>query len=405
MDITVRSIGEDEALEFQRTFDGVFGNGLADEDCRRFLSTHPLDRTFAAFDGDAMVGTSADLPFEVTVPGGMLPMAGLTVVAVRPTHRRRGVMSAMLRAYTDAVHERGDPLGGLWAAEAPIYGRFGFGSAVDKEAIAFDGRRLEILDGRDLRELALLDLDEARNVLPGVYDQVRLRRPGMLNRSAAWWEYRHFFDPEQERHGASANRFVVAYDAGEPCGYVVFRQKPEWDDGHAAGTIRVTEVIAVDGDTERALWHFLSRVDLFPLVAWDNAPVEGTLAWIASDSRRVERKVSDSLWLRLFDIPAALAGRRYRADGRLVLEIGDEYCSWNEGCYELIAEGGAAECRRTEAVPDLVMTAATLAALYLGGRTCSALADARLVAGEPRAVDLADGLFRWDRAPWCAEIF
>ncbi len=401
----MRPITEGEVPEFQRVCVETFGGEVLEDDVARFVSTHPLDRTATAFEGATMVGTSADMPFDLTVPGGVLPLAGLTMVTVRPTHRRRGVMLSMIRAYTDQAHERGDPLGGLWAAEWPIYGRFGFGAAADKAAIAFDGPRLEIASDPAGPSLALLDTAAAREVLPEVYRRARVHRPGMLGRSDAWWEGRHFHDPPQWRHGASANRFVVASRAAMPTGYAVYRQKSEWDGGHSVGEVRVTEVIAVDGATEQALWQYLSRIDLFPRVSWNNAPTDTLLAWIATDNRRIERRIGDGLWLRLLDVVAALTGRRYRADGTLVLRVVDEYCPWNDGSYRLAVEQGAAECRRTDAEADLTLTAATLAALYLGGRSATVLADAGLVTGAAGAVTTADILFGWDRAPWCAEVF
>ncbi len=405
MSIIVRPITEGEVPDFQRVCVGVFGGEPLDDDVSRFTSTHPLDRTATAFDGATIVGTSADMPFDLTVPGGVLPLAALTMVTVLPTHRRRGVMSSMVRAYTDQAHERGDPLGGLWAAEWPIYGRFGFGAAADKAAVSFDGPRLEVRDDPDGLTLTQLDATAAREVLPEVYQRARIRRPGMLGRSDAWWESRHLFDPPQWRHGASASRYVVA-SAGEVArGYASFRQKLEWGGGHSVGEVRVIELIAVDGVAERVLWRYLSRIDLFPRVSWNNAPTDTSLAWIATDNRRVERRIGDGLWLRLLDVPAALTGRRYLVDGTLVLRVVDEYCPWNDGSYRLSIEDGTATCRRSDAEADLTLTAATLAALYLGGRSATVLSDAGLIAGVGEAVVAADTMFRWDRAPWCAEVF
>ncbi|MGD2051471.1 MAG: GNAT family N-acetyltransferase [Acidimicrobiia bacterium] len=405
MSIVIRPITEDEVVDFQKACVDVFGGEFLQEASDRFSANHPLERTATAFEGATIVGTSADMPFDLTVPGGVLPLAGLTMVTVRPTHRRRGVMSSMVRVYMDQAHERGDPVGGLWAAEWPIYGRFGFGVATDAVALAFDGRQVEIAGEPSGHTLTQLGEDEVRDVLPAVYERARRRRPGTLGRSLAWWDERLLFDPPQWRHGASASRHVVASIGDAVTGYVTYRQKPHWDGGHAVGEVQVTEVIAIDGDTERALWRFLSRIDLHPKVRWEHGPADPALIWLASDGRKVERRVDDGLWVRLIDVPAALAGRRYQMDGTLAIRVVDAFCPWNDGTFRLSVEEGAAECERSDSDPHITLSASTLAALYLGGRSATVLADAGLIEGTAEAVVAADTMFRWDRAPWCPEVF
>ena len=65
-------------------------------------------------------------------PGGRLPTAGTSVVAVAPTHRRRGILRAMMTQHLAEVHEKGEPLAALWASESSIYGRFGYGPASER---------------------------------------------------------------------------------------------------------------------------------------------------------------------------------------------------------------------------------------------------------------------------------
>jgi predicted acetyltransferase len=95
----------------------------------RFTRVLPAERMYAAWEGSRAVGGLGGFPFQLTIPGGRVPAAGVTVAAVLPTHRRRGVLRAMMRALHDACHERGEPVAYLWAIEATIYGRFGFGLA------------------------------------------------------------------------------------------------------------------------------------------------------------------------------------------------------------------------------------------------------------------------------------
>ena len=83
----------------------------------------------AAFEDGQIVGGAGAFPFELSVPGGSLPCAGVTAVGVHPTHRRRGVLRSMMDTQLRDVHERGEPIAALWASEETIYGRFGYGIA------------------------------------------------------------------------------------------------------------------------------------------------------------------------------------------------------------------------------------------------------------------------------------
>src|SRR3989442_6067919 len=96
---------------------------------QRWVDQLGLERMHAAWSDDAIVGGAAAFMFNMTVPGGDLPTAGVSVVGVYPTHRRRGVLRSLMRAQLDDVHERGEPMAALWASEETIYGRFGYGVA------------------------------------------------------------------------------------------------------------------------------------------------------------------------------------------------------------------------------------------------------------------------------------
>jgi predicted acetyltransferase len=406
VEIMVRPIFEREMAAFRRAVATGFGEDVRDEDHDRFYATLPLDRTFAAFDGDLIVGTLGEYDFEVTVPGGaVLAMAGTAVATVRPTHRRRGVLTRMMRLHLDAARDRGDPLAGLWSSEAAIYGRFGFGAAADRHSIELDTFRAHLAEPPGDITVALVDGERAPEVLPPLYERVRRTRAGMLSRSDAWWEHRRFYDPEHHRGGASARRYAVALRDDAAVGYAMFRQKEKWENFVPEGEIDIVEVMAVDDGARRALWHLLTSIDLFPHLTWWNAPVDDPIVWEAGNRRMVKRVVGDSIWVRFLDVPAALEGRRYERDGTLVLEIADAFCPWAAGTYELTVSDGRASCRRVTTQPDLRLDTAHLAALYLGGRSAPQLAAAGLVDGATDAVFLADDVFRTAAAPWCPEVF
>jgi GNAT superfamily N-acetyltransferase len=177
MEITTRPIVAEEWLPFREAIFAGFGEDLDDEILPPswFDDLVPLDRTVAAFDGDVIVGTLGAFPFEVTVPGGAtIAMAGTTIVAVAPTHRRRGVLTAMVRDHLEDGRRRGEPLAGLWASESLIYGRYGFGVATENDAIEIDQNRVSI-EG-DAGSIRRVTTEEAIEVFPAIYEALRPHR-------------------------------------------------------------------------------------------------------------------------------------------------------------------------------------------------------------------------------------
>ena len=258
MSFEIRDLTDKDREAFRQAISTGFGHD-ADPDeslAERFAATFDKDRMTPVFDGDRIIGTGGDFELTITVPGGaQVPMSGLTVITVQPTHTRQGVLTAMMRAHVDRARERGEPIGGLWASEVPIYGRFGYGPSAQMRGIKYDAR----LAGRGGSEpgvtVRLVDTDEAEKLLPPLFAEVQASRPGMYQRSESWWKWRHFFDPEKHRDGASAQRFAVAEENGTPLGYMTYRQKASWDQ-LPEGELRIRELMAVSASGWRALWHY-----------------------------------------------------------------------------------------------------------------------------------------------------
>ncbi len=404
MDLTVRPITESEVGTFRRRMSRGFGADLKDEDNSRFLQAIDLKRTIAAFDGNDLIGTCAAFTFDVTVPGGALPMGGTTMITVQATHRRRGVLRAMMRAHLDEVRDRGEPLSGLWASETSIYGRFGYGLAAEGYVTRLSANTIQFIGDPPEGAVTLVESDDAKAFLPQVYERVRPTRPGMMTRSDARWKTEFFYDSEHHREGRTAKRFAIFHGATGPEGYAIYRQKEKWED-FPDGEVYVLELIAATPESHEGLWRFLSSIDLFPNVRYWNAPVDDELPWRVTEPRRIQRTIGDSLWVRLMDIPKALAGRSYREAGRLVLEVRDPFLPHNDGTYELEASPRSASCRRCDREPDLELDVDVLAAIYLGGHRITTLSRAGLVRGTDDALATASRLFPWDPAPWCPENF
>jgi predicted acetyltransferase len=312
----------------------------------------------------------------------------------------------MMRFHMDEVREREETLAALWASESVIYGRFGYGKAVLRNRVEIERRHAAMLPG--IEPAGVVDLVPPETTLEHlrpVYQRMLPTRPGMYARSEQWWRDHSLHDPEDERRGASRYRYAIYHEDGETLGYAQYRVKSKWDDWNPASTVDVVEMLALTPGASAGLWRFLSGIDLVEKIEAWNRPEDEPLAWLLADPRRLRSMPGDSMWLRLVDVPAALAARRYRIPGRLVLEVRDAFCPWNEGRYRLEGDRGDAACERTDADPDLVLDARDLGAVYLGGARMAALSRAGLIHGGRAAVETADLMFSWDPPPWCPEVF
>jgi predicted acetyltransferase len=247
---------------------------------------------------------------------------------------------------------------------------------------------------------------EAAEILPPIYDEERLRRPGMLGRSDKWWERGLFFDPSAHRRGFSAQRYLVHETDGRPDGYAIFRQKANWETCFPNGKIRIREVIAATPAAHTGIWRFLTRIDLFPRIVYWNLPVDDPLRLKVPDYRRIIRKRWDALYLRILDVIGALEARSYAADGTLRFTVADAFLQDAGGAFELTVTDGVGLCRRFDGADvDLAMDTVDLAGLYLGGGDAHAMAMAGRLTGDEESVRALDRMFRGDVAPWCEEVF
>jgi predicted acetyltransferase len=211
--------------------------------------------------------------------------------------------------------------------------------------------------------------------------------------------------PERPFEGFG-NNFLVQYEEqGQILGYVRYRMHSEDLNGVPNGKVRVSELISLTEDAYAALWEYVFGIDLIGEVIAPWRQVDEPLAWMLADPRQLYRRLQDTLWVRLVDLPAALSGRRYLNDGQLVIEVEDSFCPWNAGRWLLDGGPGGATCSRTDKTPHVSMAADALGAVFLGGVRFETLQRAGRVTGDAPAIRLADRMFQWDRAPWEMEIF
>ncbi|MFI1352980.1 GNAT family N-acetyltransferase [Streptomyces sp. NPDC020898] len=382
------------------------------EERELWKSLTEYDRSVGAWDGDACVGSASAFTFRLTVPGGAsVPAAGVTMVGVAGTHRRRGVLSSMMRRQLDDVRSWGEPLAVLTASEPAIYGRFGYGLATHSLTVEIDTTRvrLAVPDGTDDVRLRYAVPVEALDDCEAVYARRVPERPGMLARMPGWargW----VIDPEGERDGASPLQCVVAErghgQGADVVGFARFRVKPDWDVSGSNSAVVVEDMEAVDAASHAAVWRFLFDLDLTSKIVARGRPVEEPWHHMVSDIRRCGLRRRDALYVRLVDVGAALEARTYQAPVDVVFEVEDAFCPWNTGRWRLTGDAKGAVCRRTEDAADLALSVRELGAAYLGGVPLAALGAAGRVQ-EVRQGALAEASVAFGSVvtPWLSHGF
>jgi predicted acetyltransferase len=380
-----------------------FGGPPSADFAQAFERLVPLDRIHAAFDDGLVVGSASVFPFETSIPGGFVRAAGVTMVGVLPTHRRRGILHGLMRAQLEDIHERGEPMAYLWASEDALYGRYGYGVASFSGNIQLRRDRAEFYREFERRgKVRLLTAEEALEPFADIHRRAAARYPGMFVRAPDWWRLRRLADPEWRREGGGEMVRALLELDGRPAAYALYRLHFSAERGIPNGFTSVIEALGDSPEATREIWRFLLDIDWMERIRAGLMPLDHELFLLLREPRRLTFDYRDGLWVRLVDVEAALAARSYKAGEPVVVEVVDELCPWNAGTWELGEEGAS----RIDHEPELRLDVSALGSVYLGGFTFAQLARAgrveELVEG---ALERADTLFRTDRYPWCPEIF
>ena len=395
MTIGVRVLQPDEVERAYVALERAFGAAPHPDDLPVELSVVDDGRFYGGFDGDEVVATAGSFDFRMTVPGGPVPVAGVTWVSVLPTYRRQGLLNALMSAQLGDLHAAGTAVAALWATESAIYGRYGYGAAAWRLALDVVGRsafRTAVEPGGV--RLVEPDAPEVREV----YAQVAGRTAGFPERDDRWWAFR-VADPEHRRDGGSP--LQCAHTDG---GYALYSTAMRWDNGLPAGVVRVREVLAASPDAAARIWRHLLDLDLMRSVdAYAVAPDDWLVMGLLAEPRVARPRLTDSLHVRLVDVPTALAQRRYAADVDVVLEVTDARCPWNAGRWHLVGGRSGASCSAVPDEPDLVVDVADLGAAYLGGTPLRSRGVVERTAGALARATTAFGPL--EGAPWCPQVF
>ena len=373
MDYEIRYATPDEYPAIAELDGASFGYTFTPEALEDAKLDLDLDRMLVAVDRGHIVGVSAELAFTMTLPGGEeVPATGLTWVSVEVTHRRRGIVRSLIEQQLRTTADAAIPAMILSASEGAIYGRYGFGAATRVRKLLVQRRRARMAAPVDTGQVQRMGTAEARGILPGLYERWRKTSPGGITRDERRWQLL-LLDRESDRDGRSGLLHLV-----HPHGYVTYRIKPDWGDGDPQSECFITDYVPITREAHAALWQVLLSIDLVGPIQSYRVPLDDPLPFLLTDPRAVETThLGDNLWVRPTDVPALLSRRRYGLEVGCVLEVRDSLLG--DGRYRLRGGPDGAECTRTDATPDAVLSVADLGALSLGGLRLHRLVQAGVV--------------------------
>lgn len=401
-DHEVRPLAESEFRAASTLFLGTLHRSpAADKHWERSKTRYEPGRVFGAFLDGELSGTVMSMPSTMVVPGGKsVPAAMVTAVGVRADRTRRGLLRSMMRAQLADVRERGETTAILHASETMIYERFGYGSATRSRRVWFRTASSALRDGvPGGGSVRMVDPETAETLLPEVYERLDSRRPGSIGRPAAWWTtvLSYVLD--------STQRIAVHHDAeGVPDGFVIYDVEVNdhrFDNGHI--TVKVSDLRGSDAVAIAELWRFVLNLDLVDTVVAADRPVDELVEWMLRDARQCRTEaLEDDLWVRLVDVPAALAARSYGGREPITVRVHDPLLSENSGTFRIGAQG----VERCSDDPQLELDVAALGALYLGDVLVSHLVAAnRVQVHDPSVLAVADEVFATVAVPWCGTGF
>lgn len=411
VDLTLRTVrDDDDFVAFDNALYSVFLKDPRPDETELSRNITDLDRMFGFHDGTRWASTAGDYPKQVILPGGALvPVAAVTAVTVSPAHRRRGLLTQMMRYQLDTIRARGtEALAMLFASETMIYGRFGYGLASQNTVLSGQVRDLSFRPEVDLGSGSVVETDAATLLAhgPAILDRAIADLPGRMGRPRAWWDYQ-IHDNDERRKDSGRVRFALHHEPdGTPSGFAIYRPKSDWTATGPNGALRIEEVRATNPRAYARIWRFLLEIDLVRSIKYDGAAVDEPLRYLLADPRALQCEVVDGIFVRLVDVARALTLRRYAAPIDIVLDVRDDFCPWNTGHYRLRGGLDGAGCESTDAPADITISARDLGAIYLGGTSLAQLVAAGLVDElTPGSALRAAVAFGWPVAPAIPDHF
>jgi predicted acetyltransferase len=383
----------------------VYGGDFGDGENNLPATSNRPEWTLCAFEGAKMVASYGAIPFTMRANGSAMAMAGVSIVGTLPEYRRRGLLRRITEASFERMRENGQTVAALWASQAAIYQRFGYSMCSVRRTYTIDTVDMTLLVPPDpALTVAREPAGDAFETIRAVYRDFVAHRSLYLHRSRQLW---HANTLAERAEDGPVHLAICRNGAGTALGYVVYTLRGRKVDHPARGQeIAVRDMVWLDIDACRALWAFLARHDLVGRVRWENAPADDPALELFAEPRMLTARDNEGVFFRVVDVPGALAGRGYDADGELVIAIQtDRETPWNDGCWRLTVSNGSAGVSRASGTPDITFTTKSLSSAFSGFRRVRQLANWGLVVGSEGAIERADRLFATRHAPSCPDHF
>lgn len=406
--LTVTRVDDAVRAETDRWLDAVargFLDGEPNEARREAFFTHTAyRRKLGVYDAAGAqpgepVATFASWIAELTVPGGVLPACAVSSVTVSPTHRRRGILRTLMAGELRVAVERGVPVAVLTVSESTIYGRFGFAPAAAAAHWDLDVRRARWIGPDVPGRIDFVAREQARDLAAGLHERIRPTSPGEISMPGGHWD--RFFGTRPDAEKAEQLRAVQYRSPGGEVDGVALYKVTENHDDFTQSTIDLSLLLAETDAAYAALWRFFLEMDLIGTLRASELAVDEPLWWMIADQRAAKITVTDHQYVRILDVPATLAARRYDVSDAIAFEVTDPL-EIAGGTYVLTTDAdGAASVDAVDdppaGIPLVRLGVAELSALLLGGVSALTLARAgRIRSEEPERVAR---LFQTVRAP------
>jgi predicted acetyltransferase len=406
MGIIVRTIDDADVTGWIQCMRTAFLSQPVEGEAEYRRTGMDLDRSWGVFDGEKVVGTLRSFATTLTVPGpAEIGAAALTNVTVAPTHRRRRLLSEMITSDLRDCAERGEAVGILIASEYPIYGRFGYGAAVEAGAYSVDASHTRFRRP-GVGVVDLVDLGTLRREAPPVYEEFRAAQPGAISRRDRWWDESLGQVEVPGANPRAGYQAIYRSEEGRAEGYLRYRATEKWELMRPDGLVTIEELVAVTPEAYHRLWEYCCEIDLITSIEAGDRSVDEPLMWLLADGRVLRQTGRfDFVWVRMINVAAALSTRRYLTEGQLVIEVVDPL-KLADGRYLLDGGPSGATCTKTAKAADLSLGVDALGSIYMGGASLRTLAAAgRVDEHRAGAIPTGDTMFRSAVAPWCTTWF
>ncbi|MCY4011262.1 MAG: GNAT family N-acetyltransferase [Gammaproteobacteria bacterium] len=405
MSVEIRPATAEEMGEMGILGGYVYGGSFGDGPENVIATANLPDWTLCAFVDGKLASMFSDIPFTMRANGNAVKLAGVSTIGTQPEHRRQGLVRRIHTRAFGEMREAGQNVAALWASQAAIYQRYGYAMTTVLRRYTVDTVDIRFHDDDEgSGRVARVDLDEAYDVVKGVYIKFIADRFCYLHRAKALW-LQNALEPVE----ADGPIWVaVCYDADdEPMGYVIYTLRAGKVDHAARGQELVVRDLAwLTPDAYRSLWRFIASHDLVGRVRWNNAPADDPASEYFMEPRLLNTEDREGAWFRIVDAVGALTERGYDEEVELTIGLAaDPLTPWNDGTWRLTTGADGARMQPSNEAPEIELSSKALASLYTGFRSATELANWGLLAGDPKAIAKANAVFRTRHAPHTPDHF